>query len=110
MSVGAVRHDAIDVSMIRLIASPQEYAGKVIRVHGYLNVEFEGNAVYLHKEDFTHALTSNALWIDAKPGIMNGLQQLSGQYVLLEGTFDASHHGHLGLYSGAIVNITRGDA
>lgn len=110
ISVGEVRYDAVDVSMIRLIAAPQEYAKKVIRVHGYLNVEFEGNAVYLHEEDFTHALTSNALWIDAKPEIMNGLQQLSGQYVLLEGIFDPTHHGHLSLYSGALLDISRGDA
>jgi hypothetical protein len=110
VSVGAVRHEAIDVSMIRLIAAPQEYSKKVIRVIGYLNIEFEGNAVYLHKEDFERSLTTNAIWVDAKPEIMKDLKKLSGQYVLLEGVFEGSDHGHMGLFSGALREIHRGDA
>ena len=106
---GNARPEATDVSMIRLIAAPQEYSKKVVRVIGYLNIEFEGNAIYLHEEDFKRSLTANALWVDAKPEMMEELKKLSGQYVLLEGVFEASDHGHLGLFSGALQEIHRAD-
>ena len=37
------------VSLIRLIANPEKYHGKKIQVTGYINLEFEGDAIYLHK-------------------------------------------------------------
>lgn len=27
-------------------------------------MEFEGNVIYLHDEDFRHGLTKNGLWVD----------------------------------------------
>jgi len=41
-----------DVSLIQLIANPQAYDGKTVRITGFLHLEFEGNAIYLHNEDF----------------------------------------------------------
>jgi hypothetical protein len=109
-SAGSARNEAHDVSIIRLIASPDDYAGKLVRVVGYLNVEFEGDAIYLHEEDFQRSLTTNALSIKAKPEMMRELKKLDRQYVILEGVFDPSDHGHMGLFSGAIENITRADS
>jgi hypothetical protein len=39
---------------------------------------------------------------------MKDLKKLSGRYVLLEGTFDPTNRGHMSLFSGAIVDISRG--
>jgi hypothetical protein len=36
-------------------------------------------------------------------------KNLSGQYVLLEGQFDAKSNGHMGMFSGTITKITRAD-
>ena len=45
-----------DVSMIQLIANPQVYDNKRVRITGFLHLEFEGDAIYLHREDFSYAL------------------------------------------------------
>lgn len=104
-----VRNEPHDVSIIRLIAAPQDYAQKVVRVVGYLNIGFEGDAIYLHEEDFERALTTNALWVEAKPEMIKQLKKLTGQYFIIEGVFDPSDTGHMGLFSGAIGDITRAD-
>ena len=105
-----VRPEPSDVSIIRLIGSPKDYARKAVRIVGYLSIEFEGDAIYLHEEDFKRSLTTNALWVDARPDAIANLKKLSGQYVIMEGIFDPTAKGHMGLFSGAIGNITRADA
>ena len=93
-----------DVSIVQLLATPERFDGKLVRVIGFLCLAFEGDAVYLHREDFDHGLTQNALWVQVpeKPDA-----SLSLNYVLIEGTFDAGDHGHMGLFGGAIRKITR---
>jgi hypothetical protein len=93
-----------DVSIVQLLATPEKFDGKLIRVIGFLCLAFEGDAVYLHREDFDHGLTQNALWVDVPE---KRDESLSRKYVLLEGTFDASDHGHMGLFGGAIHKISR---
>jgi hypothetical protein len=109
-AAGTVRHDAMGVSLIRLIAAPQEYANRVVRVMGYLKIEFEGNAIYLHQEDREHGLYKNGLWLEAPGEMMKELQKLSGRYVLIEGVFEPKNTGHGGLFSGAIIDINRAQA
>ena len=96
-----------DVSIIQLLATPEKFDGKLVRVIGFLCLAFEGDAVYLHREDFDHGLTQNALWVDVPE---KRDESLSRKYVLLEGTFDASDHGHMGLFGSAIHKITRMNA
>lgn len=101
--------DAVDVSIIALIANPDEYDGKVVRVMGVGRLEFEGNSIYLHKEDYEMRNSRNGLWIslgsEATP--YEDAEKYNGEYVLIEGVFSKENHGHMGLWSGAIVNITR---
>src|SRR5438067_12180034 len=106
-SAGTGRNEVHDVSIIRLIAAPQDYAQKIVRVVGYLSIEFEGDAIYLHEEDFRRSLTTNALSIGAKPEMRKELERLTGRYVIIEGVFDPSAGGHMGLFSGGIADITR---
>lgn len=56
--------DAEDVSLIQLLANPQAYDGKIVRIIGFIHLEFEGNVIYLHEDDFRYGLTKNGLWID----------------------------------------------
>jgi len=41
---------------VPLIANPKDYHGKIVRVIGFVRLEFEGNAIYLHQGDYKHSL------------------------------------------------------
>ncbi|MBW3655001.1 MAG: hypothetical protein KY444_02775 [Gemmatimonadetes bacterium] len=99
--------DVHDVSIIQLVARPEQFHGRRVRVTGYLWLEFEGNGIYLSESDRTHGVYRNGLWVSFAPGVLDGRQEYSGRYVLVEGTFNAEDRGHMGLWSGAIQQITR---
>lgn len=101
------KHEEFNVSLIQLIATPEKYHGKKVLVIGYLNIEFEGNAIYLHEEDYKHGLDKNAFWVDFSKEIKP--EKYSKSYVIIEGTFNMNRQGHFGLFSGTIENITRLD-
>jgi hypothetical protein len=94
-----------DVSMIKLLADPTKYDGKRVRVVGYIHFEFEGNAIYLHKDDELHLVFKNGLWVQMASGIPS--EQCQDTYALIEGTFRAHNFGHMELWSGAITDVTR---
>lgn len=95
------------VSMVELLANRARFNGKVITVKGFLRLEFEGNALYLHQEDFEQSLTENAIWIDPGEISSDKAKAVSDQYVLLVGKFDARERGHMGLFGGTIGSIKR---
>jgi hypothetical protein len=99
---------AQDVSIIELIANPTKYEGKQVQIIGFLRLEFEGNAIYLHQEDFEHAIFRNAIWID-RPADLSEKQtaEVNNKYVICQGTFKAGEHGHMGMFSGSLTQITR---
>lgn len=59
-------------SLVKLIANPEVYNGKTVQIIGYLNLEFEGNAVYLHREDYENGLTGNGFWVGFSGPIKEG--------------------------------------
>ncbi|WP_445232557.1 hypothetical protein [Duganella rhizosphaerae] len=71
-----------DVSMIQLIANPQQYDGQPIRLIAFLNLEFEGNALYLHREDFDRSIVSNAVWISLEDHQVRTSRKLSSTSIL----------------------------
>jgi hypothetical protein len=93
--------------MVQLIANPEKYDGKSVRIIAFLNLEFEGNALYLHREDYEKSLPTNAIWISLTDQQENSSKTLSGGYVLVEGTFRARDRGHLGMFAGSVEQITR---
>jgi len=96
--------EPLEISMVQLLANPDKFDGKRIRVIGFLRLEFEGKALFLHKEDFRESIFKNAVWVDV---LGNALQmKQSGHYVVAEGTFDAKDHGHLDAFSGCIKKVT----
>jgi hypothetical protein len=107
VSASARPSEIRDVSMIQLIANPQQYDGSPIRLIAFLNMEFEGNALYLHREDYEKSMPSNAIWISLTDQQLNKSKKLSGGYVLVEGTFRAKDRGHLGMFAGSVERVTR---
>ncbi|MDP3543694.1 MAG: hypothetical protein Q8T11_14595 [Elusimicrobiota bacterium] len=100
----------LDVSLIQLIANPKAYDGKLVRVTGYVRLEFEGNGVFLHSEDYKYRITKNGLWIDAPENIRKSpktfKKEFNRKFVLIEGTFSATMKGHKDAWSGSIQKIT----
>ena len=91
------------VSLVSLLVRPEDYHGKRVQVMGFAHYEFESDGLYLHRDDAAHGITRNGLWLER---VVNW-DSLSDHYVVVEGTFDAQHKGHFGMWSGAIVKVTR---
>jgi hypothetical protein len=98
-----------NVSLVKLIATPEKYDGKRIQVIGFLHLEFEGNAIYLHQEDYKHSLSANSFWVSfsSKLSTKKNMKKFSNRYVVIIGTFKANEKGHMGLFSGTLDNIVR---
>ena len=98
-------------SLLELIARPEAYDGKRVRVIGFVNFEFEGNAIYLSSSDWEHQVVANSVWVDPPAGFESdsgpAKKQPNRRYVILDGTFNAHKRGHLGLVSGGLEHITR---
>jgi hypothetical protein len=105
------RHDAAGrcqvhlVSVYQLVARPELFDGRRVRVIGYAHFEFEGNGLYPTAADYEAGIAPNGVWLDT--GDKAGPKDLSDRYVLVEGLFDASGSGHVGMWSGEIGDITQ---
>ncbi len=97
----------IEVGMVALLAAPERYQGKFIRTHGFLCIEFEGDAIYLHEEDYQHRLTKNSFRLRLSEPQRKQFKSLSLKYVLIEGTVYANGLEAEDMWAGAIGNITR---
>ncbi len=107
-AVNSTGEGIIDVSVIQLISNPEKFDGKYVRLIGFVRLEFEGNAIYLHEDDYKYGLTRNGLWLSLTEGCCGKDVRIFDQkYVLVEGTFSAKNQGHMGLFSGAIEKIKR---
>ncbi len=92
--------------MIALLANPDIYHGKRVRLVGFANFEFESNGLYVSREDWRQSIYRNGLWVDL-PGDRPSAGQPNRRYVLVEGTFRADRQGHMGLWSGTLEQVTR---
>ncbi|MEE1198014.1 MAG: hypothetical protein U0K54_02580 [Acutalibacteraceae bacterium] len=103
-----INRTAKDVTMLQLLTSPEKYDGKLIRVIGIGNIEFEGNCISPSIDDFNH-YTGNSIWIelDEEKTPYNEAWQHNGRYVIVEGIFDKDDCGHMGMFRGSIKNISR---
>jgi hypothetical protein len=91
------------VPLIALIANPSLYDGRRVETSGYLNLEFEGDALYVGKDDFEAFATQNGVWFDGpKMADMNARRALDRHYVQASGIFHAGQKGHLGAWRGAL--------
>jgi hypothetical protein len=110
-SFGKANQSVENISLVSLIANPEKYDGKGIRLIGAFQLEFEGQSFCLHKEDLRQHILANCIWInpDFRALGTDGttLATLNGQYVLLEGTFHKDNRGHRGIYAGSVGGVWR---
>jgi hypothetical protein len=97
---------APQVSLVELIAAPARFEGQRVVVIAYLKLEFEGNALYVHREDFEQGIFKNGLWLEVNREEMQRYSESSGKYVLAEGTFTTTSKGHRSLWSGSLKDIS----
>jgi len=99
---------ATAASLIQVIANPDRYSGKRVVVIGYANIEFEGEALYLHEEDHRQALITNSVRLDVPSAErFKEWQRLGHTYVLVEGRFNAQRRGRPGAAAGTLEDISR---
>ena len=100
-----------DCSIINLIATPEKYHMKKVRLMGYAVIEFENQVLYLSEIDHRNHIYKNGIWLyleDATTPIL-GFKGVKGKYVIITGIFDMNMHGHGALNSGGIRRIERLD-
>ncbi len=93
-----------EISIVRLLATPDSYHGKRVRVKGFVSIRFEDTAVYLSALDYEWGVLSNAIWLKL-PSAAQKLKELDQTYATIVGTFDANKCGHLCLFSGELNKI-----
>ncbi len=102
--------ERIEVSMVQLLADPGGFDGRAVRVVGFCHLEFEGNALYLHREDAEQLLLKHAIWLSLGWPVPEARRGLSDKYVLVEATFDSRDKGHMDLFAGELRDISRMEA
>ena len=96
-----------DVSMIQLIANPEKYDGKHIRVIGYTIVGFEINTIYPSSLDAEHTVLTNGLFLSLDKEEMSKYSINNKKYSIIEGYFNGKKRGRGNIRQGTIEKITR---
>jgi hypothetical protein len=95
----------VSVSLLQLIVNPDRYDGKLVSVVGFLAFGFEGDWLYLHKEDYAHGISADCVRVDRTKQMLRDIEQIDRNYVLIVGVF-RREEGAFGFESlGHIVNI-----
>jgi hypothetical protein len=99
----------IPTSLVQLLATPEKFDGKLVRIVGFLVLDSEGDGLYLHKEDFANGIDSNAVLIERTQKMLEDRENLEFSYVLLVGVFQISENPRNSTASrtGRITKISR---
>ena len=90
------------VSLVRLLGTPHEFSDKRVSVAGYCHLEFEGDALYIHREDYVHRLFANAVVLDLGATDRRTIGDRSDRHVIVEGTFVARKAYDMGSWGGTL--------
>jgi len=94
------------ISIVTLLAEPASNSPQRVQVAGFLTLEFEGQALYLHEEDYQQQITRNAIRIALTPEQETQYKELSGSYVLVEGSFKKIPNSE-DIFTGSLFQIRR---
>jgi hypothetical protein len=94
--------------MVALLAEPGRYDGKFVRTIGFACLEYEGDALYLHAEDYRYRIDENSLELRLEQAQRKQFRSLSLKYVIVEGTMHSNGPEPFE-FPGWIGNITRFD-
>lgn len=105
--VAGQQQKPVRVSLVQLVATPERYDGKQVSVVGFLVFGFEGDGLYLHKEDYDNGIDANAVRVDRTQDMSRDLEKLNRNYVQIVGAFrqEGSPFGFAS--EGHIVNVQK---
>ena len=103
--------DAYHISLIELIANPQNYHNKQVFVKGIGHFDKTSACIYMTTEDYEMKNTKNAVYISFEDEFFEEykeeIEEAEGKNVMLVGTFNAMSNGPDSAYSGSLKNIKR---
>lgn len=95
------------ISLIALLATPERFDGRIVRLQAVMRNEFEWHALFLHLEDYERQLSGNSVNLNLTKEQQDRFRQFNGRYVILEGVVVAHDHYPNGKVIVLIDNITR---
>ena len=88
---GSPDNNVIEVSIVSLVATPEKYDRKKIRVIGVAGIEFESQILCLSKDDLQYRLMQQCVHMEFDLKALSfkkkELEAYNGKYVLIEGMF-----------------------
>ena len=103
--------DAYQISLIELIANPQNYHNKQVLIEGIGYFTDNSACVYLSTEDYKIKNKKNAVYISFDEEFIDmykdTIKLCNGKAVMIVGTFDAMKNGPKSAYSGSLKKIKR---
>lgn len=106
-NVYAKESSVLPVSIYQLIANPEKFDGKEVYVIGFMHLEFEGDVIYAHREDWNHSLIQNGIAFEVPKERHFLWMKMNNNYVAIEGTFSTTERGHFALRAGSLTKITK---
>jgi hypothetical protein len=105
--IGSRMESPCPVSLVNLVARPEVFTGRRVRVAGVLSLDFEGTGLFLSDGDRIYRVRANAIWLSLWPIPTGAKEQCHGRYAEVTGTFDAHERGHGQMWSGGITAVDR---
>ena len=111
-SFGAPSSGPIEaVSLVAVLSNPASFDGNRLWVAGVINVEHEGDSLYLTKEHYRDRISKNSISLSFSYAALDAersqLSKLNGKYVLVEGVLEADCQGHLGSRAACMSDVTQ---
>lgn len=94
------------VSLISVIANPERYEGRSLLLRGFLHIDYEGTALYLHHTDYQCGLTENAVAVTPRREMYAASDSYADRYVILCGVFRLHEKWGTGRYAGILEEIS----
>lgn len=81
------------ISVANLLANPKKYHNQSIWVKGYLNIEFEGDAIYWHQKAYKTHQYRKSFYVQFSDSLyqVKPIAAYSQHYVILKGIFNANN-------------------
>ncbi len=90
--------------MVSVLANPEKYYDYRVSLVGFAHFEFEGNALFLHREDFELRVMTNSIWLDRTGLAQSLVDAADDHYAKVIGKY-VHRDGHMGCCIGTITQI-----
>lgn len=99
----------MSVSIFELIAAPNKFHGRDIIVTGAYRFDLDLATLFPSKEYLEEDIFQSSISLELPDGLtpdkLEALMKLDGQFVRVNGTFDAKNRGFGGFNKGTFINV-----